>query len=882
MDGGTTSDGIVISKPVLVGFNEGNNKTSLQVKNKTNLASVTFNVTVPEGKTASLRYKLLLDIIPMDEDEGIPDGSSVTFTAKLDGNMLMHRPSEAKIWVKTAEIRIPSATHTVVLEATFNARNCYTRGSIDSLTIHVHHFDDVKTAREPICGVAGESHSKCSICGKDTVLTVMPAFSEHKLTTTPAVKSSCLENVGEVSKCEHCPYTVIQHTGKLNNHDFDADNTCKVCGLHMPKSRNNGTIYEISDAGEMRILAEMVSMGKVSGNIGVDIKSDLVFDRVSILPLGTFDHPFQGVLNGNGHRVRGIVNAYQGIDCLGFVGVARGTLLSPAVIANLIFDSGNTLQGTACVGGIVGYAENCRIVNCASFASLQGTDCVGGIAGYAGKTVSILNCGAVSSVRTKGRWNTMACGMPHGQIQNCYGAATNDFEGSYDEMPTATLRHCFSTQGSAEELTKVSQDVMSSRTMVERLSEQSESPCFMMSPDDHYPVPVVDTDIMAKPNSAIPTVQSSGRRLASSPAASGDENEEDDEDTEQIYGYVDESPFARSDRSIEEIFREDSTQNTSTRCTYIVTRNVPEGFRLYDRVSGGDLLAFESYVIAADSSSLKMTEYDLVANGRVKPSRETMAYNSIGSERIDEYIVGDGGARSLVSRISFVNDYDIVCQENIDGILKPVWSIETERDESGRGIATNSYSFDRITGETRLDYTCAISNVGDDNTYDGSYAEYPGADAGTIHGIYNHWDAESGAIVSRSHYILRASDRYPLEIRSEKIINGTPCLDGGIYFIYADDGALLQSVAFGPADDDLSSGRVRLYVYNEYVGTWHGIPYGTDTESTGVKPLPAERLDSSVYDMRGRIVGRSADAPAALRGLPRGLYIWRGAKYLKR
>jgi hypothetical protein len=82
------------------------------------------------------------------------------------------------------------------------------------------------------------------------------------------------------------------------------------------------------------------------------------------------------VLNGNGHRIRGIINCFQGVDCLGFVGVAKGTPLSHAVIANLIFDAGNTMKGSACVGGIVGYAAYTDIVNCASFGALEGNNYV--------------------------------------------------------------------------------------------------------------------------------------------------------------------------------------------------------------------------------------------------------------------------------------------------------------------------------------------------------------------------------------------------------------------------------------------------------------------------------------------------------------------------
>ena len=71
-----------------------------------------------------------------------------------------------------------------------------------------------------------------------------------------------------------------------DNHDFDDNDVCKVCKLHKPTFYDNGTRVDIYDAGEMRILAEMMSLGRVPTDIGVDIKGDLVFKINFHLPEG--------------------------------------------------------------------------------------------------------------------------------------------------------------------------------------------------------------------------------------------------------------------------------------------------------------------------------------------------------------------------------------------------------------------------------------------------------------------------------------------------------------------------------------------------------------------------------------------------------------------
>ena len=873
--GGTTSDGIKITDVKLVNLKKVDNLNSIQLVGAKEKATMSFVVEAP--KKAQLSYKLVLQ---MDGDEETLQYSSITFKSTLNGQSKKPMSMNSKLYSKSRKFDVPAGKSKVEFEITFNIReDCAVAGSIDMLFIHIHQYDDTNLKKQSICGEEGKVECKCTICNQKEELTITPKFKEHVLDTTNSKKSSCLDNLGDVVKCMNCPYISLKHN-ELVDHKFDADGKCTVCGLRKPKSNAAGSVYEINDAGEMRILSELVSLGRIPGNVGVDIKADLVFDKVPMLPLGNFTHPFSGVLNGNGHRISGITSCYQGADGLGIVGVAKGTILSHAVIANLIFDGGNYMKGAACVGGIVGQANYCDILNCASFGTLEGTNNVGGIVGFAEQHVSITNCASVNTIRTEGRWNPMACGMSVGQILNSYGAVANEPAGRLDSLRTATLRHCFSTHGDADGLTKITKEMLSSYEMEQWLSEESESIPFMMSEKDSYPIPVVNTTVVAKSNGPVAKVSSAMARRADSSDEGGDSDK--NEEIEEIGGYVD----ANSEdlgQTIEEIVDENAMLYPDLNRLYVVSRTAPEGSKLYEPVSGGELEAFESYLFPADSAYIKMREYDIVAPEQVMAVTETVNDLSGPYEILDEYKIEDGDY-SLESRIMMESIFILIYQKNIDGVLKTIWTIETSYDDLGHPTVTKGFSHNPTTGEIRLEYFYTYTQKDKDALIeDGSYEEYVDDETNTIHVIYNYTDSVTGAIESRDHYILRASDQFLLEVRTEKMVNGQPKLTDGVYLIYDDEGCITQTVCFGPVDVNNLDSEVRPYMYDEYIGRFMIYPFPTAIQVPTLNhPSLQKRMDSNIYDMQGRVVRKVTDTQDPFSGLPVGIYLYQGTKYIKR
>ena len=110
--------------------------------------------------------------------------------------------------------------------------------------------------------------------------------------------------------------------------------------------------------------------------------------------------------------------------------------------------------------------------------------------------------------------------------------------------------------------------------------------------------------------------------------------------------------------------------------------------------------------------------------------------------------------------------------------------------------------------------------------------------------------------------------------------NGVTTLLDGAYFIFEDDGSLIQSVAFAPVE---GSNDLRPYMYYEYVGGWFTNPIATAIEIPTVKkPSLNSRMDHNIYDLQGRVVGKVTDTQNPFSGLPRGLYVYQGKKYVKR
>jgi hypothetical protein len=90
-------------------------------------------------------------------------------------------------------------------------------------------------------------------------------------------------------------------------------------------------------------------------------------------------------------------------------------------------------------------------------------------------------------------------------------------------------------------------------------------------------------------------------------------------------------------------------------------------------------------------------------------------------------------------------------------------------------------------------------------------------------------------------------------------------------------------VAYGPEDENQPGENLHPYLCFDFVGLWKSTPYPTAIRiPTVTKTSLDKHTDYNIYDMHGRVVRRATNLNDPFSGLPNGLYIYQGSKYLKR
>ena len=147
--------------------------------------------------------------------------------------------------------------------------------------------------------------------------------------------------------------------------------------------RNSDGAYIINTTEDLNIFTASLNSGDIPGDSPVVLDNDLDYTGKAFTPIGTVEHPYNALFNGNGHSIIGI--DIQGSD--DYVGVF-GYLEEDAVILEMTVQG--TVSGNDYVGGLVGYGDGSMISSCSVEMAVSGRNYVGGIAGYANLYIS--NC----------------------------------------------------------------------------------------------------------------------------------------------------------------------------------------------------------------------------------------------------------------------------------------------------------------------------------------------------------------------------------------------------------------------------------------------------------------------------------------------------------
>lgn len=145
--------------------------------------------------------------------------------------------------------------------------------------------------------------------------------------------------------------------------------------------------YKITSEADLAQLATNVNAGESYSGKYFTVTANITLND-DHTPIGTKDHPFSGIFNGNNKTITSLtvwVDDYAAL--FGYV--------KNATISNVKIKKGD-IYASSYVGGIAAYAENSKIENCQFAGDVYGDNYVGGIVGLIASG-SIKNCSTDSS-----------------------------------------------------------------------------------------------------------------------------------------------------------------------------------------------------------------------------------------------------------------------------------------------------------------------------------------------------------------------------------------------------------------------------------------------------------------------------------------------------
>ena len=180
--------------------------------------------------------------------------------------------------------------------------------------------------------------------------------------------------------------------------------------------------YIIKSGRDLRALSERISSGDSLGGVYFALDGDIeVSSEAEIFPMGKRSGeesvPFEGVLDGRGHAIKGISVKTKGNA--GLFDILSGS------IYNLTMDYGS-IEGEASAGAFAAVVtETGSIINCCNYANVLG-ETAGGISGYTeGKLV---NCVIVLDVENEPGVQQLTGSDDRVHSSNCYVYDGDNFE----------------------------------------------------------------------------------------------------------------------------------------------------------------------------------------------------------------------------------------------------------------------------------------------------------------------------------------------------------------------------------------------------------------------------------------------------------------------
>ena len=155
--------------------------------------------------------------------------------------------------------------------------------------------------------------------------------------------------------------------------------------------------YLIKTISDMYDLSERVNAGEnYKGKFFLVKATTLDFDNNTevFAPIGTYEHPFSGVLDGNGVHLQHLTIDRSEADYVGLFGYIG----SSGIVKGLYIESSCSFKGSNYVGSVAGCALKAEIEDCHNQGVVIGKNYVGGVIGNmddGGQITSCVNDGAI-------------------------------------------------------------------------------------------------------------------------------------------------------------------------------------------------------------------------------------------------------------------------------------------------------------------------------------------------------------------------------------------------------------------------------------------------------------------------------------------------------
>lgn len=254
---------------------------------------------------------------------------------------------------------------------------------------------------------------------------------------------------------------------------------------------------EIASFDDLHNFMARVNGGDDMGDYIIQLTADLIFEPsndtrgnwYSWHPIGTPAHPFKGVFDGGGHTIKNIkeitgsgsIGNGSNIGLFGYcetaaignlvlqnismagenrVGVVAGSAISSNIYNILVYDAVASGEKLYCAtatngyaGGVVGYAQNCKIDDCYFYGKVKGTDGTGGIVGASNGLVTITDCASAYSIEggagptggivgTADSGTNVARSYSRAMLTSSSQATQGGIVGTYTERSDNYVFHC--------------------------------------------------------------------------------------------------------------------------------------------------------------------------------------------------------------------------------------------------------------------------------------------------------------------------------------------------------------------------------------------------------------------------------------------------------